>query len=273
MQKLGGPGGDLGADRYQAAMAGLKRDAPAYAKHQQALAAAQKGDLAAARKLANEAVKLQPREARFHGLLGDLEMAEKDPRGALPYYQKAGELDPGYFKPMAQAGIAHYQLGNRAAAEPLLAKSMQLLPTAPGAYYLGRLNEDRGSKAEAVQYYKMVAGTKSAIGEEALTRLVQLDLAEHPDSYLSIQPQLDNQGRVWLTVGNRTKVPVRDVSVVVGVVDASGRTAYGPERVTSGGNVIPGGQAVNLRTALGPFNTAEVLRYVKWKVEGARPAQ
>jgi hypothetical protein len=30
---------------------------------------------------------------------------------------------------------------------------------------------------------------------------------------------------------------------------------------------------VNLRTSLGPFNTGEVLRYVKWKVESAQPAQ
>ena len=89
MQELGGPGGDLGTDRYQAAMAGLKRDAPAYAKHQQALAAANKGDLATARRLANEAAKLQPRESRFHGLLGDIEMAQKNPHGALPYFQKA----------------------------------------------------------------------------------------------------------------------------------------------------------------------------------------
>jgi predicted Zn-dependent protease len=272
MQKLGGPGGDVGADRYQAAMVGLKRDAPAYALHAQAIAAAQKNDLTAARRLAGEAVKLQPRESRFHGLLGDLEMANKNPRGALPHYQRAGELDPGYFKPLAQAGIAHYQLGNRSAAEPLLARSMQLLPTAPGAYYLGRLSEDRGNTGEAVQYYKMVAGTKSAIGEEALQRLVRLDLAQHPDAYLSVQPRLDNQGRVWLTVGNRTTVAVRDVSIVVGVVDASGRTTYGPERVGTDGNVIAGGKTVNLRTALGPFTTADVLRYVKWKVESARPA-
>jgi len=272
MQELGGPGGDVGADRYQAAMADLKRDAPAYARYQEAVTVAQKGDLAAARRLANEAVKLEPRESRFHGLLGDLETANKNPRGALPHYQRAGELDPGYFKPMAQAGIAHYQLGNRAAAEPLLAKSMQLLPTAPGAYYLGRLNEDRGNTGEAVQFYKMVAGTKSAIGEEALERLVHLDLAQHPETYLSVQPQLDNQGRVWLTVGNRTTVPVAAVSIVVGVVDASGRTAYGPERVDTGGNVIGARQAVNVRTSLGPFNSSEVLRYVKWKVESARPA-
>ena len=41
----------------------------------------------------------------------------------------------------------------------------------------------------------------------------------------------------------------------------------------TGGDMIPGRKAVNLRTSLGPFNTGEVLRYVKWKVESARPAQ
>lgn len=273
MQEMGGPGGDLGAERYQAALAGLKRAAPAYARYQEALAAANRKDYAAARRLAGEAVKLEPRESRFHGLLGDLALAQQDPRGALAHFQKAGELDPGYFKPLAQAGIAHYQLGNRAAAEPLLTRSMQLLPTAPGAYYLGRLNEDRGATAQAVEYYRLVAGTKSALGEEALGRLVRLDLAQNPETYLSIQPQLDQQGRVWLTVGNRTNVSVGGVTLLVGVVDQSGRTVYGPERVGTGQNVIPPRKALSLRTSLGPFDTGEVLRYVKWKVESARPAQ
>jgi len=273
LQELGGPGGDLGTERYQAALAGLLRDAPAYAKHQQALAAANKGDFATARRLTDEAARLQPRESRFQGTLGDIELAQKNPRGALPYFQKAGQLDPGYFKPMAQAGITQYQLGNRAAAEPLLTKSMQLLPTAPGAYYLGRLNEDRGNTAEAVRYYTLAAGTKSALGEDARGRLARLDLAQNPESYLAIQPHLDNQGRIWLTVGNRTTVPVAGVSIVVGVVDQSGRTVYGPERVGTGSSVIPAGQSANLRTTFGPFNSGDVLRYVKWKVESARPAQ
>jgi len=273
MKEMGGPGGDLGTERYQAAMAGLERAAPAYEKHQQALAAANKGDFATARRLTSEAVKLEPRESRFHGLLGDLALAEKNPRAALPYFQKAGELDPGYFKPMVQAGVAHYQLGNRAAAAPLLERSMKLLPTAPGAYYLGRVNEDRGNTAGAVELYKMAASSKSPIGEEALGRLVRLDLAQNPETYLSIQPQLDNQGRVWLTVGNRTTTPVSNVTLLVGVVDQSGRTVYGPERVGTGSSIIPGSKAVNLRTSLGPFGSGEVLRYVKWKVESARPAQ
>ena len=46
--------------------------------------------------------------------------------------------------------------------------------------------------------------------------------------------------RVWITVGNRTTLPVSNVNLVVGVVDQSGRTVYGPERIGTGGDVIPG---------------------------------
>jgi hypothetical protein len=48
---------------------------------------------------------------------------------------------------------------------------------------------------------------------------------------------------------------------------------HGPERVGTGGNAIPARKAVNLRTSLGPFGSGEVLRYVKWKIEGARPVE
>jgi predicted Zn-dependent protease len=274
MAELGGPGGDLGTDRYAAAMKNLKRDAPAYEKAQQAVAAANRKDYVTARRLTNEAVKIEPRESRFHGFLGDLSMAGKNPSAALSQYQKAGQLDPGYFKPMVQQGMAQYQLGNSGAAAPLLEQSMKLLPTAPGAYYLGRVNEDRGNVPEAVRLYELAAGSKSSYGEQAQARLVRLDLARNPGTYLSIQPQLDNKGRVVLSVGNRTAVPVREVAMLVGVVDpASGRTTYGPERVATGSVAIPPRQAINLRTSLGPFRSSEVLRYVKWKVESAQPVE
>jgi len=274
MAELGGPGGDTGTDRYSAAMASLKRDAPAYEKQEQAIAAANNKDYATARRLTNDAVKIEPRESRFHGLLGDLAMAEKNARAALPHYQKAGQLDPGYFKPMVQQGMAQYQLGNAGTAAPLLEQSMKLLPTAPGAYYLGRINEDRGNVPEAVRLYQLAAGSKSSYGEQAQARLVRLDLAHNPETYLSIQPQLDGQGRVSLLVGNRTAVPLGKVVIMVGVVDpSSGRTSYGPERVGTGTNAIPPRQAVNLRTSLGPFRSGEVLRYVRWKVESAQPAE
>jgi beta-barrel assembly-enhancing protease len=274
LAELGGPGGDLGTERYAAAMQNIKRAAPAYAKYSEALAAANRKDYASARRLAAEAAKLEPRESRFHSLLGDLELSAKNPKAALPHYQRAAQLDPGYFKPKVEQGMVLYQLGNAAAAAPLLEQSMTLLPTAPGAYYLGRINEDRGNQAEALRLYTMAAGSKSSYGEQAQARLVRLDLERNPGNYLAIQPQLDNQGRVWITVGNRTSVPVGNVVLVVGVVDpASGRMTYGPERIGTGTGVIAPRKAVNLRTSLGPFSSGEVLRYVKWQVEGARLAE
>jgi predicted Zn-dependent protease len=273
MAEMGGSGGDLGTDRYQAGISNLLKDAPAYAKYDQAVAAAGKGDIASAKRLAEEAAKMAPREARFPGLLGELELQEKDAKGALPYLEKARTLDPNYFRPIAVSGIAQYDLGNRAAAEPLLNQAMQLMPNGPSAYYLGRIAEDSGNTAKATEYYKMVAGSKSKLGQEAQARLARLDLAQNPDNYLAIQPQLDQSGHVSLTVGNRTNVPLRNVSLQVAVVNQAGQVHSGPVRVTTGGEVIPPQQAIRLQTALGPYNTQDVLNYVKWKVESAQPAQ
>jgi hypothetical protein len=115
----------------------------------------------------------------------------------------------------------------------------------------------------------MVAGTQSKLGAEAMSRLARLDLPQHPDSYLAVQPQLDQQGRLWLTVGNRTSAQIGAVTIVVGVVDQGGNVVAGPDRVTTGRDAIGPQQAVNLETRLGPFQSREVLRYVKWKIEGA----
>lgn len=269
MAASGGPGGDVGADRYQQAMAGLMKSAPAYAKADEALAAAQKQDMAAARSLVNQAIKMEPREARFHELLGEIEAAGKNREAALASFNKALQLDPGYFKPMVQAGILEYQLGNKAAAEPLLTRSMQLLPTAPGAYYVGRLYEDGGNTAEAIKYYEMAAGAKSQIGSEALARLARLDVGRNPEKYLSIQPQVDEKGRVWLAVGNLTTTPITGVTIVVGIVDQGGNVVAGPDRIGTGSKAVPPQKSVNLQTNLGPLRSREELRYVRWKVEGA----
>jgi hypothetical protein len=71
-------------------------------------------------------------------------------------------------------------------------------------------------------------------------------------------------------VGNRTTLPIAGVTILVGVVDQTGRTVNGPDRVGTGRNAIPPRKAVNLRTDLGPFQNTDVLRYVKWQVESAQ---
>ena len=279
MAEYGGPGGELGAERFVSVVAGLKRAASAYAKQEQAIAAANKRDLAAARSLTDQAVQIEPRESRFYGTRGEIELADEKPRAALGYFAKATSRDPGYFKPLALAGIAHYDLGERAAAEPLLEKSMSLLPTVPAAYYLGRVKEDRGNSAEAAQLYKMIAGSSSQLGRDASERLGRLGGTAGPasaagaEAALAISPRMDKQGRVWLAVGNRSAAAVTGVSIVVGVVDRSGRTIDGPVRVGTGAEVISPGRSVNLRTSLGPFQSSEALRYVKWRIERVQAAR
>ena len=278
MSELGGPGGARNAQRFASVLAPLKRAAPAYAKYDQAIASANKKDFAGAKSLTSEAVKLEPRESRFYGLLADLELIEDDAREALGYSEKARSRDPGYFKSYLQSGVANYELGDRKSAEPQLTRSMELLPTAPAAYYLGRVNEDQGNTAEAQRFYKMAAGSNSPLGRDAAGRVNRLaggGAGSHAavggaavgDDYLAIKPKLDRQGRLWLQVGNRTSVPVADISILVGVVDGRGRTVAGPTRVATGNEVIPPRRAVSLRTSLGPFRSADVLGSVVWRVE------
>jgi len=281
MAEYGGPGGETGVDRHKRALAGLKRAAPAYAKQHEAVVVANKRDFASARSLVDDAIKIEPRESRFYGTRGEIELASDNPKAAIAYLDKATSRDPGYFKPYLMAGIAHYEAGNRTAAAPLLEKSMTLLPTAPAAYYLGRVNEDRGNGAEAARLYKMIAASNSQLGRDASARLARLGGAPGSGTSsgsaeaaaLAIRPKMDRQGRVWLAVGNRSAAAVTGVSIVVGVVDRSGRTIDGPVRVGTGAEVIAPGRSVNLPTPLGPFQSSEALRYVKWKVERVQAAR
>src|SRR6185369_2119885 len=105
-----GAGGEVGADRYAARMAPLRQLKPGYDKFDQAQAALQKKDNAGAKALASEAVRLVPREGAFHQLLGDIALNEKRNQEAVPHYQRAMELNPGYFGSWLGAGVAQYRL-------------------------------------------------------------------------------------------------------------------------------------------------------------------
>src|SRR6187402_650960 len=91
--------------------------------------AARKKDFSSARSLAEEATRLLPKEGRFQELLGEISLAQKQPQEALPYYQKAIDLNSDYFGSYLGAGVAQFQAGNHAKAEEWLSKSVQLLPT------------------------------------------------------------------------------------------------------------------------------------------------
>jgi hypothetical protein len=73
-------------------------------------------------QLVNEAIKIEAaRVAVLRSCSASSQIVDKDTKGALYAVQaRRWKLDPGYFKPMVQAGMANYELGNQTAAEPLL---------------------------------------------------------------------------------------------------------------------------------------------------------
>jgi len=268
-----GAGGELGRERYQKELAQLKRLEPAYEKYDAGVEALGKNDPARALSLAQEAAGIEPREAKFPELMGDVELQRKNYRAALEHYQRALALNGNYFKPYLQSGLARYALGERDAAKALFARSNELLPTATAAYYLGRLFQDAGDIDHALEFYKSAAGSDSDLGRESGRRLAALDVPRHPESYLAAEARIGANGQIMLAVQNRATVAVRGIELRVAVVDVNGRTVQGPVKVSSGNRVIASGQVIELATGLGPASSAAVLGQVRWQFDAAAVAE
>jgi beta-barrel assembly-enhancing protease len=266
-----GRGGEIRADQYQAAIKPLRDMKPAYDKYDQAVAAARKKDFATAKSLANEAVKAVPKEGRFHELLGELELAEKQPKDAIPHYEKAMALNPGYFGSYLGAGVAQMQLGDKAKAEQLLTKSAELLPTAPAAYFLGNIARDRGDANKARQYYQAAASSDSAIGKAAAAEFMKMDLPQNPGNYVATAGQLDAQGQVIVVVQNRSPVPLNAIQVTPVLIDGTGRVVQQGNPVRINAVLQPGAQ-IAAPTGLGNLPAAQ-LQALRFRVDGAKVSE
>jgi predicted Zn-dependent protease len=263
-----GAGGDLGTERYAAQVAPLLKLKPAYDKADAAVAAAQKKDFKEAKSLANEAVKLVPNEGRFHQLLGDLELAEKRADAARPHYRKAIELNPDYFGSYLGAGVAELQAGDKTQAESWLKKSMELLPTAPAAYYLGTLAKARGNTEEAVQFYRAAAGSNSQYAQLATAELLRVDLPRNPGNYVATAGQVAADGRLLLIIENRAPLALTDIQVTPVLVDEFGRVVREGSTVRIRETLQPG-QRIGGDAGVGVLSQQQ-LPHVRFRVDGAR---
>lgn len=210
-----GDGGETGEARYKEKTAELFRRKPAYDAHADGVRALAKGDYPAAATSAKRAISLEPQEARFHELMGDVELGQKRLDTALAHYAQAIRLQENYFKPHVQSGIALFGAGRRSEAEPYLRRSLQLLPTAPAHYFLGILSEERGKVDEALQHYQVAAGAGSDLGRQASARFVRLDLPRNPARYLQADVQAATDGTLYAILQNAAPVPLVDVSLRV----------------------------------------------------------
>ena len=243
-------GGEIGRARYQQAIAPLLRDREAYAAFDQGRKALQAGNTANALKLAQKAIDLQPREALFHSLRGDVRLQQQNYRDAVINYNRALQRHSQYFHYYLQRGLARLKLNQTAPAQQDLQQSVKLLPTAPALNALGQLALDDGNRTGAKQYFAAAAGSPSEAGRQANRSLIRLDLPDNPHKYLQLQLGRDNSNYLLARLRNTTAVSVTAVTLVLQFVDAQGRTRKAQLQLP--GSLAPG-QTREMATGIGPL--------------------
>ena len=127
--------GETGAERYRQNISSLIKAKPAYEAYDEAKKALAEDDVASARSLVRRAISIEPNEGHFHSMLGDLEVAGKNPRAALAHYNSAIRANDSFFYYHLQKGLVSEQLRDFRTATASLNRSLELLPTANASNY------------------------------------------------------------------------------------------------------------------------------------------
>lgn len=265
-----GAGGEMGKEIYAQKTAKLRASRGAYKAYDEAVKALSEKNLDKAKTLVNQAIAIEPKEARFQELLGDIALTQQKPQEALAFYDKAIKMQPDYFKPHIQSGIALFNMGKKTEAEPYLKRANALLPTAPGHALLGQLSEERGDVNGALQHYQVAASSNSEIGKQAVARAVKLDLPRNPAKYIQSAAQADNTGNLYAVVQNSAPVSLKRVVVRMMKYDARTGVAVGQSGLLTINGVAPGKRnqvAVGVRV-----NNAKEVGLYKVVVESAELA-
>lgn len=261
--------GQLGAEAYLARIAHLKTSAPAYAKLDEGYRALSKNQADKALTLANEAIKIEPREAQFYGLRADAYALTKKTKEALTDYDAAIGRNADYFLFYLQRGLLKNQLGDPGARADL-EKSVALLPTAPAHHALGEDALKRGARDDARGHFTAAAQSDSEVGKRSAIQLARIELAEKPEKYISVEATRNARGFVEISVQNRAPLKVRNVKVAVALFDAAGKVSL-QDSVTLAA-VLDARQIVTESTRVGPLPSDRELRQVRVKVFSAEIA-
>lgn len=269
LQSLHNPGGELGRDRFDRAIAHLRRTRPAYEAYAKALKAIEKKDMKTASSLIAKAIRIEPKEALFRLARADIERRRGRMERAARDYDRAVSLNPGYFLPRLKRGLFRQEQGKDTAARRDIDASVELLPTAEGYFALGRLEQDAGNTRQAVRYFREVARSSSAVAKQAAKRLASLDLPSHPDRYLEARLLLRKDGHLLLRLKNTTAVPVTGIRVAIG--QGSGGLFRDAVLLRVRG-ILQAGESRTLDTVVGPL-TVKQARKLTVRVVGASLAK
>lgn len=169
-----GDSGEIGRERYQQMIARLKRAQPAYEAYDEGRKALGEENAELALEKAEEAIRIEPEEALFHGLKGDALTTQSNYRQAERAYSQALRHNAGWFYHHLRRGMVREELGNLDGARQDLTASNERMPTATGYYYLGNVERAAGNRTIAVEHYRVAAQSESQIGQRAKQALQEL---------------------------------------------------------------------------------------------------
>ncbi|MGH1487717.1 MAG: M48 family metalloprotease [Cellvibrionaceae bacterium] len=170
------PAGKRNRQAFLNATRQIRKDKPAYEKHQAAMKAAGKKQWGAALSLTEQAIRMQPREARFHVTKGRLLNREKDYKKAQAAFDRAVTLEPNYFAPHLYRGLLFNQIKNYDRAQKDFLASSKLLPNQPAHFYLGEIAHRKKDYKQAAGYYKKAVQGGGEMGKTASSRLQRLGI-------------------------------------------------------------------------------------------------
>ncbi|NNJ90725.1 MAG: M48 family metalloprotease, partial [Gammaproteobacteria bacterium] len=184
LAELGFPKGDIGQQRYQKKIARLIKTKPAYKAYDDSKKALKDKEFPKALRLVNKAIRIEPKEALFHGLKGEIRSEQGNDAKAKTNFDRAIALNPNYFKHYLTRGFVNRDLGKYKQAANDFKKSNNLLPTTEGQYGLGWLSMKQGRNQDAINYFRQAANNKTDVGKTAGLYLAKLDLPKNPDRYI-----------------------------------------------------------------------------------------
>ena len=155
----------------------IRRDKSAYDKHLLALKAANSKNWNQSLKLTLEAIRAQPKEARFYITKGQLLARDDKKIQALSAFNSAIKLEPDYFQAHLRRGLLNNKMQRYQNAKADLSTSHNLFPTQLSSFFLGEIAQRNSNRQQAIQYYQQAQRGGGDMGTEATDRLQRLSTA------------------------------------------------------------------------------------------------
>ena len=229
-------GGVVGQDSYKKAMARLFRTQKAYDSYDKAHLAFKKNNTKQASALLKTAIRIEPKEAHFHSLQGDIAMAQNNLPNAKSSFDKAISLNKQFYYYYLQRGKIHEKQNNRKAAQADYATSLKLLPTTAAQLALGQFAESDGKLQVAKRYYAMASQTSGTDADKAKSALMRLDPPVSTNTRLLVRQGLNRNGNFVIELINQTSRNISNVRLGL----RNGANA--PQRVQTVRKTIPPGK-------------------------------